>query len=201
MTSVPGVVRAPTRRSALFMGVIGSLALIAAIANSAASVGFPFGEVGARIVNALVTVDLIVAVVILLVAAVLTSRAAARPFDPTAVVLDRAGIVRDAPAGPGVLTVVGCALLAVDWVLWLAFSFPALLHGALTGDATYVFATTLTAVFGPIWVLGTVLSVIGFRRGGGIRNRRVALIGGALAVVKMAVVVLTALLVAVGALR
>lgn len=200
MTSVLGLVRTPVRRSALVMSVVGCLALIAAIANSAASVGFPVGARWERVVNALVTVDLLVMVVVLVVAAVVTSRATPAAPDATSTVIDQRGVDLRRPR-TGVLALVGAVLLAADWVIWLVFGLPTLIRAAVTSGASYLEVTAATAFTGPLWVLGTVLAVIGFHRGGGARNRQVTLLGALLTVLMMGLVVLLAMLFAVGVIR
>ncbi|MBI5161341.1 MAG: hypothetical protein HY996_08010 [Micrococcales bacterium] len=200
MTSILALVRTPVRRSALFMSVLACLALVAGIANSAASVGFPVGARWERVVNALVTIDLLVIVVVLTVAAVITSRAAASETESVRTVIDQRGadIVRPRV---GALALAGTVLLAADWVLWLVFGLPVLIGAALTNGAAYLAVTAATAVSGPLWVLGTVLAVIGFHRGGSVQNRRTALLGAVLTVAEMGLVVLLAMLFAGGVIR
>lgn len=180
------------------MSVIGCLALVAAIANSAASVGFPIGARWERVVNALVTVDLLVITVVLVVGAVLTSRKVPASAAPTALIIDQQGSETALRPRTGVLVIAGLLLLGLDWVLWLAFGLTALVGGLIESDASYRISTTVIAVFGPLWVLGTVAAVIGFHRGGSRRNRQLALLGAVLTVTMMGVVVLTALLFALG---
>ncbi|MBE7195257.1 MAG: hypothetical protein INR66_22615, partial [Gordonia polyisoprenivorans] len=89
-------------------------------------------------------------------------------------------------------------LLALDWILWLASALPALVSGLASGTPAYFTVSFVTALFGPLWVLGTAFAVIGFHRGGSARNRTFAIIGAAMTGAMMAVTVLVAMLFAAG---
>lgn len=181
------------------MSTVSIVALAAAIANSAASVGFPVGAGWERVVNILITVDLIIITVILVVAAVATSRAQTARTEARETVLARDGTPLGSSRRVGVLAVSGLVLLCLDWILWLTIGLPTLVGGLMTGQAAYLFVAFVSALFGPLWVVGTVLSVLGFHRGGSARNRTLSLVGAALTTGMMAVVVLVAALFATGA--
>lgn len=180
------------------MSVVAVVALAGAIANSAASVGFPVGAGWERVVNILVTVDLILIAVVLIVAAVLTSRSQAAAPAPRETVIGRDGRPLDATPRVGGLAVVGLVMLAMDWILWLAVGLPALIGGLVAGQAAYLFVGFVSALFGPLWVIGTVMSVIGFHRGGSTRNRTLSLIGAVMTTAMTGLVVLVSALFATG---
>jgi hypothetical protein len=201
--------RPRVRRSRLFMGGVAGVVFVLAIANSAASVGFPIGQQWERVVNALVTVDLLVAFLILLAVVLIGARRDAALADgagsstvlrPT--VIDQSGQeVGATPAGPGVLAPLGLVLIAVDWVLWMIFALPAVLHALLVRESGYLYGVLPFVLFGPILVLGTVFAVVGFHRGGSRLNRIVSLLGAGLALLMMAVAVTLGMLCATGILR
>jgi hypothetical protein len=198
----PSLVRRPVRRSRLFMGAAGVVALVLAIANSAGSVGFPVGSQWQRVINALLTVDMLVVFLVLLAAVLIGTRRDAQRAELVGAVVDQQGHDALPPTpGPGVLAPIGLVLAAMDWVLWLVFGFPGLLHALLVREEGYLLAAIPMALFAPLLVLGTVFSVVGFHRGGTRANRIVSLAGTALGLLMMALAAVLALLCAVGAVR
>lgn len=197
--------RPRVRRSRLFMGGAAAVVFVLAITNSAASVGFPIGQQLERVVNALVTVHLLVTFVILLAVVLVGARRDAESGTTAAgrtTVIDQRGQqLGAATTSPGVLAPVGLALVAVDWILWLIFALPTVLHALITRENGYLYGVLPFVVFGPMLVIGTVFAVVGFHRGGSRTNRIVSLLGAGLALLDMAVAVALGLLCAVGVLR
>jgi hypothetical protein len=198
--------RLRVRRSRLFMGGVAGVVFVMAIANSAASVGFPIGQQWQRVVNALVTVDLLVVFLVLLAVVITGARrdAAGAPSATVvrpAVVDQHGQAVGEPQPGPGILAPLGLVLLAVDWVLWLIFALPAVLHAMLTSADGYLYGVIPFVLFAPLLVLGTVFAVVGFHREGSRVNRIVSLTGAGLGLLMMALAVTEALLCATGVLR
>jgi len=157
---------------------VGAVLLVAAIVNVVAGTGFPGNAPVEQVYSFGITVDLLVAGIILLVRGIRhrrRPRAAARATRP--------GILAIIAAVLAVVAVLGTLLLGgLDY-----------LGQALSGERLrYMYASAGAFYLGAAWCLAFIFGVVGYRRGGGMLNAVLAI--GALA---LAFLVLAAVLTAV----
>ncbi|TPW75813.1 hypothetical protein [Schumannella soli] len=172
--SVPFPIARPrVRRSPLLLGLVAIIAFAAALVNAGSAAGFPYSPLSG-LLNALVTIDLVVIAVVLGGSAIVLLVKANRGEDGVieTVVIDRSGApVVDRVPIP-VMSIVGTVLTGVTIAAWIILGGVPLVVGAIIGHPlSYQSAAGPLALFGLTWVLGTCLGALGFHRAESARNR------------------------------
>ena len=152
----------PTQTVApLALAVAGAL-LVAAVVNVVALSGFPGNAPVEGVYSIGLTIDLVVAGVILLVRGLRhRSRPIAEPRAPRV----------------GGLTIVSAVLAFVAFAAWLLLGGLSYVFGALDGARLrYMEGTGGLFFAGAAWCLSFIFAVVGFRRGGGSAHRALTIV-------------------------
>lgn len=162
--TAPALPRTTTTIIPLAFGV-GAALLVAAVVNVVATFGFPGNAPVEQVYSGGITIDLLVAGIILVVRALVHR---ARPLAP--VEATRVGVLPIVALVLAVVVVVGALLLGGLQNVELAVSDERLRYMNASAGPFYL---------GAAWCLAFVFGVVGFRRGGGRANALVSI--GALA--------------------
>lgn len=167
----------------LAMGV-GATLLIAALVNFAFGVQFPSNAPVESIYMFGITIDLVVAGLILFIRAIRNSRWP---------------LVDDRPRRPTVLTIVAAVLSGIAFLAYLAFGGINFLIGVVDGERLRYMENVFGAFLaGGPWVLAFVFGVAGYRRSGGTANSVLSIGAIALALLVAVAVVASSIVYGLG---
>ena len=152
----------PTRTVAPFAFAVAAVLLIGAVVNVVALTGFPGNAPVEGVYSIGITIDLVVAGLILLVRGL---RHRTRPLAETR------------PPSAGVLAIVAAVLAFVAFAAWLLLGGLSYLFGALDGARLrYMEGTAGLFFVGAAWCLSFIFAVVGYRRDGGTANRALTVV-------------------------
>lgn len=191
-------------RSPWFTASVAALFVVLAIVNSSFSAAFPDGSPAETLYNLGISVDLIAIAAVLGAVSVLRwrrARAGVAPRPASTVIL-RDGRVEETPTArlAQIPAVIGAAMSAAAIIAWTLFSGTPIITAVML-DEPQRYLTNVGAAFwfGVPWVLGVVLSTIGFRVDRSGRHRTVSMVGLGLGLLLVVPVLISAGLYASGA--